>query len=56
MPGHMGVKLKLFKTLKVVELNQEQGYMLIKGSIPGAKNGFVKIAKGIEEVVEVRNG
>jgi large subunit ribosomal protein L3 len=49
MPGHMGVITKTVQNLKVVELNEDQGYMLIKGSVPGSKNGFVKIAKAIKQ-------
>jgi large subunit ribosomal protein L3 len=49
MPGHMGVDTKTIQNLQVVEVNVEQGYMLIKGSIPGAKNGFVKIAKALKK-------
>jgi large subunit ribosomal protein L3 len=49
MPGHMGVQTKTVQNLKVVEVNQEQGYMLIKGSVPGGKNGFVKIAKAFKK-------
>jgi large subunit ribosomal protein L3 len=49
MPGHMGVDTKTIQNLEVVELNVEQGYMLIRGSIPGAKNGFVKIAKALKK-------
>ena len=49
MPGHMGVITKTVQNLQVVELNEEQGYMLIKGSVPGGKNGFVKIAKAIKK-------
>ena len=49
MPGHMGVDKKTVQNLEVVELNQEQGYMLIRGSVPGAKNGFVKIAKALKK-------
>ncbi|MCT4642281.1 MAG: 50S ribosomal protein L3 [Bacteriovoracaceae bacterium] len=45
MPGHMGDKTKTVQNLQIVELNEEQGYMLIKGSVPGSKNGFVRIAK-----------
>lgn len=48
MPGHMGVQTKTIQNLEVVELNVEQGYMLIKGSIPGGKNGFIKIAKALK--------
>jgi len=49
MPGHMGVDTKTVQNLEVVEVNVEQGYMLIRGSIPGAKNGFIKIAKALKK-------
>lgn len=49
MPGHMGVDTKTIQNLQVVEINVEQGYMLVKGSIPGAKNSFVRIAKAIKK-------
>ena len=49
MPGHMGVITKTVQNLVVVEVNEEQGYMLIKGSVPGSKNGFVKIAKAFKK-------
>ena len=49
MPGHMGSETKTVQNLVVVEVNEEQGYMLIKGSIPGGKNGFVKIAKALKK-------
>jgi large subunit ribosomal protein L3 len=49
MPGHMGDKKKTVQNLQVVEVNEDQGYMLIKGSLPGSKNGFVKIAKALKK-------
>lgn len=49
MPGHMGDENVTVQNLSVVELNLEQGYMLIKGSIPGSKNGFVKVTKAIKK-------
>lgn len=52
MPGHMGVDVKTVQNLEVIELNIDQGYMLIKGSVPGAKNGFVKIAKALKKKQE----
>ncbi|MBD66789.1 MAG: 50S ribosomal protein L3 [Halobacteriovoraceae bacterium] len=48
MPGHMGVETKTIQNLEVVELNTDQGYMLIKGSIPGAKNGFIRVSKALK--------
>lgn len=49
MPGHMGVITKTVQNLVVVEVNEEQGYMLVRGSVPGSKNGFVKIAKAFKK-------
>ena len=49
MPGHMGVITKTVQNLEIVELNENQGYMLIKGSVPGSKNGFVKVAQAIKQ-------
>jgi len=48
MPGHMGVDTKTVQNLEVVELNVDQGYMLIKGSIPGGKNGFIRVSKALK--------
>lgn len=52
MPGHMGVETCTIQNLKVVEVNVDEGYMLIKGSIPGAKNGFVRISHAMKKKAE----
>ena len=49
MPGHLGVETSTVQNIQVVEVNLEAGYMLIKGSIPGSKNGFVKIMKSVKK-------
>jgi len=49
MPGHLGVETSTVQNIQVVEVNLEGGYMLLKGSIPGSKNGFVKIAKSVKK-------
>jgi large subunit ribosomal protein L3 len=49
MPGQLGVETSTVQNIQVVEVNLEAGYMLLKGSIPGAKNGFVKIAKAVKK-------
>jgi large subunit ribosomal protein L3 len=49
MPGHLGVETSTVQNVQVVEVNLEAGYMLIRGSIPGSKNGFVKIAKAVKK-------
>ncbi len=49
MPGHLGVETSTVQNVQVVEVNLEAGYMLVKGSIPGSKNGFVKIMKSVKK-------
>ncbi len=49
MPGHMGVDTQTVQNLKIVEVNTEKGYLLIKGSIPGGKEGFVRITKALKK-------
>ena len=58
MPGQMGNKKTTVQNLKVVELNEDKGYMLIKGSVPGSKKGFVTISKSVKKhkVIEVEYG
>lgn len=49
LPGHMGAKKKTVQNLQVVELNKEQGYLLVKGSVPGSKSGFLRIQKSVKK-------
>ena len=49
MPGHMGDKTKTIQNLQIVGVNHEEGYILIKGSVPGSKNGFVKVSKSLKK-------
>lgn len=43
MPGHMGAKRVTARNCEVVELNLEKMYLVLKGSIPGSKNGWVEV-------------
>lgn len=49
MPGHLGDKTQTVQNIKIQEVNLEKGYMLLKGSVPGAKNSFVKISKAVKK-------
>ena len=49
MPGQLGVETSTVQNVQVVEVNLEAGYMLLKGSIPGSKNGFVRVAKAVKK-------
>jgi len=50
MPRHMGNDNRTVQNLVIVAVNVEEGYMLIRGSVPGSKNGFVKISKATKKV------
>ncbi len=49
MPGQMGNKQITTQNLKVVKVNTEDGYLLIKGSVPGHKNSFIRIRKAFKK-------
>ena len=49
MPGHMGTDNKTVQNIVVVEVNLDKGYLLLKGSVPGAKEGFIKITKALKK-------
>lgn len=49
MPGHQGVEVVTTQNLQVVEVNNEKGYLLIKGSVPGSKNSEVRISLAIKK-------
>jgi large subunit ribosomal protein L3 len=41
MPGHDGVRRRTTQNLKVIQSRPEDGVLLIQGSVPGAKGGYV---------------
>jgi len=43
MGGHMGAVQKTIQNLKIWQVRPERNLLLIKGSIPGCKNGYVVI-------------
>jgi len=45
MPGHMGSDRVTVKNLQVVEVIPDQNLLLLKGAVPGAKNGILRIRK-----------
>ena len=49
MPGHMGTDKKTVQNIVVVEVNLSKGYLLLKGSVPGSKQGFIKISKALKK-------
>lgn len=49
MPGQMGNKTKTVQNILIQEVNVEKGYVLLRGSVPGSKNGFVRITKAFKK-------
>ena len=45
MPGHMGVSKLTVTNLEVVEVDEATNSLLVKGSIPGARGGFLILEK-----------
>jgi large subunit ribosomal protein L3 len=43
LPGQMGAKRVTQLGLTVHSIDTEQNLLLVKGSIPGPKNGFVEV-------------
>ncbi|RXZ82748.1 50S ribosomal protein L3 [Paenibacillaceae bacterium] len=43
LPGHMGHDTITIQNLEVVRVDTERNVLLVKGSIPGPKNSFVKV-------------
>jgi large subunit ribosomal protein L3 len=45
MPGHMGSEKVFVKNLKVIRVDMENNVLLVKGAVPGAPGGIIKIIK-----------
>ncbi|MDO9557406.1 MAG: 50S ribosomal protein L3 [Coriobacteriia bacterium] len=43
MPGHMGSETVTVRNLEVVRVDVEQNLLLVKGAVPGGKNGLLTI-------------
>lgn len=44
-PGHWGDETVSVKSVKVVKVNPEDGVLLVKGPVPGARNSLVRLVK-----------
>lgn len=45
MPGHLGDQNVTTKNVKIVEVLPQERVLLVKGPIPGARNGLIKLVK-----------
>jgi large subunit ribosomal protein L3 len=44
-PGHLGAETVTVKSVRIIDVLQEEGILLVKGPVPGARNTLVKIVK-----------
>lgn len=49
MPGQMGNVQRTISNLEVIKIDSENNFLLIKGSIPGPKKGFVVIKQAVKK-------
>lgn len=45
MPGHFGSAAKTVRDLEVMDVREDYGVILVRGAVPGPKNGIVLIKK-----------
>lgn len=43
LPGHMGCDTVTVRNLEVIRVDEEQNLILVKGAVPGAKDGIVRV-------------
>lgn len=49
LPGHMGHETITIQKLEIIRVDAERNVLLVKGSIPGPKNGFVKVKQTVKK-------
>ena len=54
MPGQYGNVTTTNQNLTVIKVDAEEGYMLVKGNIPGPKKGLVVVKTTVKPVKEVK--
>jgi len=50
MPGHMGNQRVTVKDLRILKIDAEQNLMLVKGAVPGSRNGLLGITLSPERL------
>lgn len=48
MSGHRGDVTKTVQNLDVVRVDEARGLLLVRGAVPGAKNGFVTVVSAVK--------
>jgi large subunit ribosomal protein L3 len=48
MPGHMGTERVTVQNLEVLKVDKENNLLVIKGSVPGHKNGYLMLRESVK--------
>jgi large subunit ribosomal protein L3 len=51
MAGHMGHRRVTVQNLEVVGIDHERGLLLVKGAVPGARGGYVRVTDAIKRAL-----
>jgi large subunit ribosomal protein L3 len=54
MSGHLGVDLVTTQNLDVIRIDEARQLLMVKGAIPGSKNGFVTVRPAVKAKTEVK--
>ncbi len=49
MAGHMGTARITIQNLQVMQVDDEQGIIMVKGAVPGAENGYVLVKDSVKK-------
>ncbi len=52
MPGHMGAEKNTVENLRVMQVDTENGVLLVKGAVPGHKNCYLTINRSHKRVYQ----
>jgi large subunit ribosomal protein L3 len=47
----MGDKVRTMQNIQVIDVDKEKGLIIVKGSIPGSKGGYVYISDSIKKSI-----
>jgi large subunit ribosomal protein L3 len=51
MAGHMGDRRVTVQNLEVVAIDHERGLLLVKGAVPGARGGYVRVTDAVKRAL-----
>jgi large subunit ribosomal protein L3 len=49
MAGHMGQRRRTIQNIEVVSVDETEGFIMVKGSVPGADNSFVLVKDSVKK-------